>query len=86
MTTAVSLAAINFNWLPILPLLIVTVGAMVVLLVGVNVSDRDSEGLGWLSLVAIVLAVATSFMLLGTQQVTFRERWSRITTRRFSTW
>ncbi|HEV3109077.1 MAG TPA: NADH-quinone oxidoreductase subunit N [Candidatus Binataceae bacterium] len=71
MTTAVSLAAINFNWLPILPLLIITVGAMVVLLVGVNVSDRDSEGLGWLSLVAIALAVATSFLLLGTQQVTF---------------
>ena len=71
MTTAVSLAAINFNWLPVLPLLIVTVGAMVVLLAGVNVGDRDSEGLGWISLVAIALAVATSFMLLGTQQLTF---------------
>src|SRR5579885_316119 len=71
MTTAVSLAAINFNWLPILPLLVVTAGAMVVLLAGVRVSDRDSEGLGWLSLVVIAIAVATSLPMLGAQQVTF---------------
>jgi NADH-quinone oxidoreductase subunit N len=71
MTTAVSLAAINFNWLPILPLLIVTVGAMIILLAGVRVGDRDSEVLGWLSLLAIVLGLLASFPLLGTQQVTF---------------
>ncbi len=71
MTTAVSLASINFNWLPILPLLIVTAAAMAVLLIGVHVDDRDSEGLGWLSLVAIAVAFGTSLMLLGTQQITF---------------
>ncbi len=43
-----NLAAINFAWLPILPLMIVAVGAMVVLLVGVRVNDSESEGLGWL--------------------------------------
>jgi NADH-quinone oxidoreductase subunit N len=71
MTPAVSLAAINFNWLPILPLIVVAIGAMVVLLAGVRVDDRDSEALGWLSLVVIVIAVATSLMMLDTQQVTF---------------
>ena len=71
MIPTVSLASINFNWLPILPLLFVTAGAMVVLLAGVNISDRESEALGWLSLVTIVLALVTSFMILGTQQVTF---------------
>jgi len=71
MTSAVSLAAINFNWLPILPLLIVTAGALVVLLAGVRVGDRDSEGLGWLSLMTIAIAFASSFMMLNTRQVTF---------------
>jgi NADH-quinone oxidoreductase subunit N len=71
MTTQFTLAAINFDWLPILPLLVVTVAAMIVLLVGVRVSDRDSEGLGWLSIVAIAIAFATSLPLLGSQQVTF---------------
>jgi len=71
MTTAFNLARINFSWLPILPLLIITVAAMVVLLVGVRVNDRDSEGLGWISLAAIVAAFATSFPLLESQQITF---------------
>ena len=71
MTTPFNLARINFSWLPILPLLILIVAAMVVLLVGVRVNDRDSEGLGWISLAAIVAAIATSFALLGSQQVTF---------------
>jgi NADH-quinone oxidoreductase subunit N len=71
MTSAVSLAAINFNWLPILPLIVVTVGAIVVLLVGVRMDDRESEALGWLSLVTVAIAFVTSLMMLGTQQVTF---------------
>ena len=65
------LTRINFDWLPILPLLILTAGAIVVLLVGVRVNDRDSEGLGWLSLVAIAGAFVTTFMMLGSQQVSF---------------
>jgi NADH-quinone oxidoreductase subunit N len=56
-----SLAAINFAWLPILPLIAVTIGAMVVLLAGVRMADDESEGLGWLALatlgVAFVLAL-----------------------------
>ncbi|MGO9058411.1 MAG: NADH-quinone oxidoreductase subunit N [Candidatus Binataceae bacterium] len=65
------LTRINFDWLPILPLLIITAGAIVVLLVGVRVNDRDSEGLGWISLVAIAGAFVTTFMMLGSQQVSF---------------
>ena len=42
-----------------------------VLLVGVRVNDRDSEGLGWISLVAIAGAFVTTFMMLGSQQVSF---------------
>jgi NADH-quinone oxidoreductase subunit N len=71
MTNTFSLAAINFDWRPILPLLIIALGAMVVLLVGVRVDDRESEGLGWLSLLAIAIAFATSFMLPVNQQLTF---------------
>ena len=41
-----NLAAINFVWLPILPMVIVAVAAMVVLLVGVRIDDSESEGLG----------------------------------------
>ena len=56
-----SLAAINFAWLPILPLIAVSIGAMVVLLAGVRMADDESEGLGWLALatlgVAFVLAL-----------------------------
>ena len=48
MTTAFNLARIDFSWLPILPLLIIVVAAMVVLLAGVRVNDRESEGLGWI--------------------------------------
>jgi NADH-quinone oxidoreductase subunit N len=71
MTTTFSLAAINFAWAPILPLMIIALGAIVVLLVGVRVSDRESEGLGWIALVTIAIAFATSFGLLGAQNVTF---------------
>jgi NADH-quinone oxidoreductase subunit N len=71
MTTDFNLARISFAWLPILPLLIVTVAAMVVLLVGVRVNDRESEGLGWISLLAIAAAFMTSFALMGSQQITF---------------
>ena len=56
-----SLAAIHFAWLPILPLIAVSSGAMVVLLAGVRMADDESEGLGWLALatlgVAFVLAL-----------------------------
>jgi NADH-quinone oxidoreductase subunit N len=71
MTNTFSLAAINFDWRPILPLLIVGCGAVIVLLAGVKVDDRDSEGLGWLSLLTIVIAFAASLVLPGSQQVTF---------------
>ena len=71
MTNTFSLAAINFDWRPILPLLIIGLGAVLVLLAGVRVDDRDSEGLGWLSLLSIAIAFAASLGLLGNQQVTF---------------
>jgi NADH-quinone oxidoreductase subunit N len=67
-----NLYLIDFSWLPILPLLIVAVAAIVVLLVGVKVDDEDSEGLGWLSLSSLGVALVLSLGLLGQpREVTF---------------
>ncbi len=54
-----SLSAVQFAWLPILPLIAVSIGAIGVLLVGVRVPDDESDGLGWLA----IAALATAFML-----------------------
>ena len=43
-------SVIHFAWLPILPLIVVAVGAMGVLLAGVQIDDEDSGGLGILSI------------------------------------
>ncbi|MGD0073047.1 MAG: NADH-quinone oxidoreductase subunit N [Candidatus Binataceae bacterium] len=71
MKPALDIATLNISWPPMLPLIAVTVTAIVVLLVGVRVDDDDSEGLGWLSLTGLVLAVVLSFGLFGRQEQTF---------------
>ncbi len=71
MKPALDIATLNISWPPMLPLIAVTVTAIVVLLVGVHVDDDDSEGLGWLSLTGLVLAVVLSFGLFGRQEQTF---------------
>jgi NADH-quinone oxidoreductase subunit N len=60
-----NLAAINFQWMPILPLITVAAGAIVVLLVGVRVEDDDSEGLGWLTIVTLGLAFIFALGQIG---------------------
>jgi len=59
--TQFSLATINFVWLPILPMVVIAIGAMAVLLAGVRVDDRESEGLGWLTLATLAIAFILVF-------------------------
>ena len=51
-----TLAAVHFAWLPILPLIAVTVGAMVIMLVGPSVDDEDSASLGLIALMTVLAA------------------------------
>jgi len=60
-----NLAAINFAWLPILPLIAVAVGAIIILLAGVRLDDDESEGLGWLSLTVLAIAFVLSLGIIG---------------------
>lgn len=65
-------SVINFAWLPILPLIVVAAGAMGVLLVGVQVDDEDSGGLGIVSIVLFVVAAILASFLFGQRpSVTF---------------
>ena len=58
-------SVINFAWVPILPLIVVAVGAMGVLLAGVQVDDEDSGGLGIVSIALFVFAAILSLLLFG---------------------
>ena len=58
-------SVISFAWIPVLPLLIVTGGAMGVLLAGVQLDDEDSGGLGILSVALYVLAGVFALLLFG---------------------
>jgi NADH-quinone oxidoreductase subunit N len=58
-------SVINFAWVPILPLIVVAVGAMGVLLVGVQTDDEDSGGLGILSIALFVFAAILALLLFG---------------------
>jgi NADH-quinone oxidoreductase subunit N len=66
-----NLAAINFVWLPILPMVIVAVAAMVLLLVGVRVDDSESEGLGLLTLAALGVAFVFTLGIVGQNGIAF---------------
>jgi NADH-quinone oxidoreductase subunit N len=71
MKPAFDVAALNISWPPILPLIVVAIVAIVVLLIGVHVDDDDSEGLGWLSLAGLGVALILSIAPLGQQEQTF---------------
>jgi len=71
MKPAFDIATLNISWPPILPLIVVTLAAIAVLLVGVHVDDDDSEALGWLSLAGLGIALVLSFAMLGRQEQTF---------------
>src|SRR5271163_3448796 len=66
-----NLAAINFVWLPILPMVIVAVAAIVVLLAGVRLADDDSEGLGLLALASLGVALVLTFGIIGQNGLAF---------------
>jgi NADH-quinone oxidoreductase subunit N len=64
-------AAINFVWLPVLPMAVVAVAAMAVLLAGVHVDDGESEGLGLVTLAALGMAFVFTLGILGQNGVAF---------------
>jgi NADH-quinone oxidoreductase subunit N len=66
-----SLSAVDFSWLPILPLIAVSVGGMVIMLVGARVDDEDSASLGFLALVALLAAFVLTMFELGQNELTF---------------
>ena len=66
-----NLNAINFQWLPILPLITVAVAAIVVLLVGVRVEDEESDGLGWLAIASLAIAFVLSLAMSGQSGLAF---------------
>ncbi|MBV8056985.1 MAG: NADH-quinone oxidoreductase subunit N [Deltaproteobacteria bacterium] len=70
--TAFNLSTIDFSWLPILPLIAVSVGAMVIMLVGVRLEDDDSAGLGFLALVTLLAAFVLTMFELGQNTLAFR--------------
>jgi len=69
--TPFNLAAINFAWLPILPLITVAIAAITALLVGVRVGDEESEGLGWLTLAALGIALIFTLGIVGQSGLAF---------------
>src|ERR1700685_2451215 len=66
-----TLAAINFAWLPILPLIAIAVGAMTIMLVGFHVDDEDSSGLGVLALLTLLAAFVLTALNFGQNTLTF---------------
>jgi NADH-quinone oxidoreductase subunit N len=66
-----TLAAVNFAWLPILPLIAVTVGAMVIMLVGPGIDDEDSAGLGLIALLTLLAAFVLTLFTLGQNTLAF---------------
>ena len=62
--TPFSLTAIDFQWLPILPLITIAIAAIVVLLVGVRVDD-ESDGLGRLTIASIAIAFVLTLAMSG---------------------
>jgi NADH-quinone oxidoreductase subunit N len=69
--TPFSLTAIDFQWLPILPLIVVALAAIVVLLVGVRVPDDESDGLGWLSIASLAIAFVFTLAMSGQNATAF---------------
>ncbi|HEY1852718.1 MAG TPA: NADH-quinone oxidoreductase subunit N [Candidatus Binataceae bacterium] len=66
-----TLAAVNFAWLPILPLIAVGVGAMVITLVGPSIDDEDSASLGLIALITVVAAFVLTLFTLGQNTLAF---------------
>src|SRR5216684_2494942 len=69
--TPFNVTAINIVWLPILPMIVVAIAAMIVLLTGVRMSEEDSEGLGWLTLAALFVAFILTLGIVGQSGLAF---------------
>ena len=69
--TPFSLTAIDFQWLPILPLITIAIAAIVVLLVGVRVPDDESDGLGWLAIASLAIAFVLTLAMSGQNTTAF---------------
>jgi NADH-quinone oxidoreductase subunit N len=69
--TPFNLNAIDFQWLPLLPLIAISIAAMVVLLVGVRVQDDETDGLGWLTIAALAIAFVLTFAMSGQNTTAF---------------
>ncbi|HXN86624.1 MAG TPA: NADH-quinone oxidoreductase subunit N [Candidatus Binataceae bacterium] len=69
--TPFNLSAIDFQWLPLLPLIAISLAAMVVLLVGVRVEDDETDGLGWLTIAALAIAFVLTFAMSGQNTTAF---------------
>src|SRR6185369_7723720 len=60
-------ASMDIAWLPLLPMLIVTGTAFVVLIADLFVQGPDREGLGWIGLVGLGIAAVVSALLWTTE-------------------
>jgi len=69
--TPFNLNAIDFQWLPILPLITIAIAAIVVLLVGVRVDDEETDGLGWLAIASIAIAFVLTLAMSGQNTTAF---------------
>jgi NADH-quinone oxidoreductase subunit N len=66
-----NLASIGFSWLSILPLSAIAIGAMIVLLAGVRITDDDSAGMGFIALTTLLAALICVLLALGENQFNF---------------
>src|ERR1700736_1920683 len=69
--TPFNLNAIDFQWLPLLPLITISIAAIVVLLVGVRVEDDETDGLGWLTIASIAIAFVFTLSMSGQNATAF---------------
>ena len=61
----------EISWLALLPSLIVSVTAMLVLVIDLWVTGPDREGLGWIGIVGSIVAAVASALLWNTHEVAF---------------
>ncbi len=66
-----TLSAVNFSWLPILPLGAIALGAMAIMLIGPGVDDEDSAGLGVIALITLLVAFVFALFTLGENTLAF---------------
>ena len=69
--TPFNLNAIDFQWLPVLPLITIALAAIVVLLVGARVDDEESDGLGWLTAASLAIAFVLTLAMSGQNTTAF---------------